>query len=589
MNQQDSLDHIGLAENISLSASDARLLIAHGNRQHDRFIQTLPNKIVDLELLIHQALEANATWLYDCTEGTASMVDGEGKLSSELPENIQERKNTDLHKLLIELQNKSRIDFKSVLVIESALLFEDSNNPTGKDLELLRSLEKISRQTTRNLTIVLKTDNIRSIPSALSSSSFTATIAIPVTNRDERYTYVEMRGNKLASEINTDVSTLACLIAGITDQWNLHRVDRLIETARQSCSCISDIETLAQAIMTGVTKSPWMGKNIREVVRNCSEQLEARVIGQPAAIEAVITTLKKSVTGLSASTQSSASTAPKGVFFFAGPTGTGKTELTKTLAQLIYGSESNLIRFDCGELQQEHSVQRLIGAPPGYVGYEAGGELTDAVAANPSSVVLFDEIEKAHPRLLDTLLSVLDDGRLTNGQGHVTYFTDALIVFTSNLGMHGEDESGDRNIKFDYDTPFHEMESGIRDEIAKTFNSRLERPELLGRLGGKENIVVFDYLRDIDGVVNKFIENIKQRLSNLHKIELVIEEEVINKLNSDLNDNTELLSLGGRGISQTLERNVVNPLAGWLFDNQETSGAVHVTLEEDDSLSFTQN
>ena len=604
MNQEHSTDYIGLAENISLSASIACLLIVHGNRQHDRFAVKLPDNsngttIWKLEQLVHQSLKADVTFLYDAVDGAVKLAHGEGCIK-DLPENDQTKpQKKDLCKLLnylletVDSDEASKTNARIVLVIEASLLFADSNSPQGKEFELLKCLEKIGRRAPpAKLTIVLKTDNTQSIPGALSRSSFTASVAIPATSRDERHAYIRLRGGKLAEKINTDIDSLANSIAGVTDQWILHSVDRLVETACLLPGIdISDIEALAQSMMTGVSKSPWLGENIRKVVRDCRTQLTSRVKGQPAAIEAVITVLKKSVLGLSAATQSSLSTAPKGVFFFAGPTGTGKTELAKTLAQLIYGSESNIIRFDCGELQQEHSVNRLIGAPPGYVGYEAGGELTDAVSANPSSVVLFDEIEKAHPRLLDTLLSVLDDGRLTNGQGQVTYFTDALIVFTSNLGMHGENEHGQRTLRFSQKTKFSKIQSGIRDKIAEEFEVNLARPELLGRLGGKDNIIVFDYLRQpqVREIISKYIDNIAQKLKRTHNIELAIDENVIEQVADRMDDNEDLLSLGGRGIAQVVTRDLIEPLTLWLFDkldDKESIKTVQVILSEDKSLAF---
>ena len=135
---------------------------------------------------------------------------------------------------------------------------------------------------------------------------------------------------------------------------------------------------------------------------------------------------------------------PRGVAFLAGPTGVGKTELAKSVTQLLFGDESAYIRFDMSEFSAEHSDQRLIGAPPGYVGYDAGGELTNAVREKPFSVVLFDEIEKAHPRILDKFLQILDDGVLTSGRGDRVYFSESIIIFTSNLGIYSTAADGTR-------------------------------------------------------------------------------------------------------------------------------------------------
>ena len=148
----------------------------------------------------------------------------------------------------------------------------------------------------------------------------------------------------------------------------------------------------------------------------------------------------RSVMGLTGAQARASGNRPRGVLFFAGPTGVGKTELAKTLTQLIFGDERAYIRFDMSEFAEEHTGARLLGAPPGYIGYDAGGELTNAVREKPFSVVLFDEIEKAHPRILDKFLQILEDGRLTDGRGETAYFSEAILVFTSNLGIFVEDE-----------------------------------------------------------------------------------------------------------------------------------------------------
>ena len=166
--------------------------------------------------------------------------------------------------------------------------------------------------------------------------------------------------------------------------------------------------------------------------------------GQRPAVTKTIDILMRSVMGLTGAQARASGNRPRGVLFFAGPTGVGKTELAKTLTQLIFGDERAYIRFDMSEFAEEHTGARLLGAPPGYIGYDAGGELTNAVREKPFSVVLFDEIEKAHPRILDKFLQILEDGRLTDGRGETAYFSEAILVFTSNLGITVEDEHGRR-------------------------------------------------------------------------------------------------------------------------------------------------
>jgi ATPases with chaperone activity, ATP-binding subunit len=248
--------------------------------------------------------------------------------------------------------------------------------------------------------------------------------------------------------------------------------------------------------------------------------------------------------------------------FFAGPTGVGKTELAKALAELIFGSEHNYIRFDMSEFSQEHTNQRLIGAPPGYVGYETGGELTNAVKKNPFSVILFDEIEKAHPIILDIFLQILDDGRLTSGRGETVYFSESIIIFTSNLGVYSVSPTGEKIQKITPNMEYEEISKRLREEIYTFFKFKIGRPEILNRIG--ENIVVFDFIRPESArlIMKKMLNNIRLKLEDEKKIKLEISPEVEESLYQEV---IKDLSMGGRGIGNRLEVIFVNPLAKLLF------------------------
>lgn len=325
----------------------------------------------------------------------------------------------------------------------------------------------------------------------------------------------------------------------------------------------------------GVTENPWASLD-RQRIRDADAMVARRIKGQTHAVTKMLDIVKRAVIGLTG--EQGRLGRPRGVAFLAGPTGTGKTELAKTITELLFGDESAYIRFDMSEFSAEHSDQRLIGAPPGYVGYDTGGELTNAIREKPFSVVLFDEIEKAHPRILDKFLQVLDDGVLTSGRGERVYFSEAFLIFTSNLGIYRRDSSGERVANTTQEEDFAMVEHKVSSEIDRYFKLELGRPEILNRIG--ENIIVFDFIRpDVaDQIVSMMVEAILERVEMATGRLVQLSADVRNRLREIcLND----LSDGGRGIRNQLEVHLVNPLARLLFDSPGVGPLVidTITLE----------
>ena len=362
-----------------------------------------------------------------------------------------------------------------------------------------------------------------------------------------------------------------------TEGMVLTDVIAITQLCRREKLQFEDIGEAVRRYKLGVTEDPWKRLD-RKKIANAAEFIRRRVKGQQAAVTKSLDIIKRAVTGLSGSQGSRTGGKPRGVMFLAGPTGTGKTELAKTLTELLFGDERAYIRFDMSEFSAEHADQRLIGAPPGYIGSDMGGELTNAIREKPFSVVLFDEIEKAHPRILDKFLQILDDGVLTSGRGERVYFSEAVIIFTSNLGIYKHDDEGRRVLNVQPDEPYDRVESKVRGEIENYFKLQLNRPEILNRIG--ENIVVFDFIRPaVAGqIFDKMIAGILDRLADKQRIKVTLTDVVKAVLREQcLRD----LSNGGRGVGNHLEAWLINPLARALFDaDVAEGGSVTITALE---------
>ena len=270
-------------------------------------------------------------------------------------------------------------------------------------------------------------------------------------------------------------------------------------------------EDIAQVIATwtGIPVSK-ISETENEKLKHLEDNLHKRVVGQDEAVSAVAKAIRRGRVGLKDPNR------PIGSFLFMGPTGVGKTELAKALAEALFGNENNMIRVDMSEFMESHSVAKLIGAPPGYVGYDEGGQLTEKIRRKPYSVILFDEVEKAHPDVMNMLLQILEDGRLTDAQGRTVNFKNAVIIMTSNVGARlitdknklgfsgrDEDENGKQNKQKEYETTKKE----VIGELKKQF-----RPELINRI---DDIIVFHKLedKDIEKIIEIMLAQVEKRLS----------------------------------------------------------------------------
>ena len=329
------------------------------------------------------------------------------------------------------------------------------------------------------------------------------------------------------------------------------------------------IQRIAEAIALykfGIKENPWADLATENKLKDAEKYLRLRVKGQDSAITQSLDVIKRAVSGLSGLQHSSSSSKPKGVLFFAGPTGVGKTEMAKTLANLLFGDDNACKRFDMSEYQQAHSDQKLLGAPPGYVGYDSGGQLTNAVKEKPFSILLFDEIEKAHSSIFDKFLQILEDGRMTDGHGDTVYFSECIIIFTSNLGIYSWDENGERipNVVRGRES-YQEMSGKIMGAIKDYFIKDLGRPELLNRIG--ENFVVFDFIKDdvAQQILAGQLDKVKTNLAETKNVRLELTDRAQNFIAAKALTN---LDNGGRGIGNMIERHLINPLSRYLFDNK---------------------
>ena len=430
-------------------------------------------------------------------------------------------------------------------------------------------------------TLILVVEKFNDLPSWFYyNNPNVRTITIPNPDKNIRLNFIEMNYKK---ELENDLKTKGKFIDNTEGLKNseLKELKNLYERYKKKDENYSLLDALTM-YKYGIKENMWESID-DEAVNNLENSLKDRVKGQDKAIKKVSSVIKRAVTGMSGLQHSSTGNKPKGILFFAGPTGTGKTELTKALAEVLFGDENNCIRFDMSEYSESHSDQKLFGAPPGYVGYEAGGQLTNAIKERPFSILLFDEIEKAHPSIMDKFLQILEDGRMTDGQGNTVYFSEALIIFTSNLGITKKiiDSSGNerREMLVSIDESYEDMENKVINGIKAHF-----KPEVVNRIGN--NIVVFDFIRDEVSqlIVKSQIKKINENIEKIKKIKIVISPEILEyyyKLAKEKN----ILEMGGRGIGNMIEDKYINELSDYIFNSRNENGNI-IAYIENEKINF---
>ena len=372
------------------------------------------------------------------------------------------------------------------------------------------------------------------------------------------------------AERNYNLEKLAELKYG-----TLPDLEKKLEVERDKAEAAKETRLLSEEVgeeEIAEVVSSWTGipvaklvESEREKLLRLPEILHKRVIGQDEGVKGVAEAVLRARAGLKDENR------PIGSFIFLGPTGVGKTELAKALSEALFDSERNMVRIDMSEYMEKHSVSRLVGAPPGYVGYDEGGQLTEAVRRKPYSVILFDEIEKAHPDVFNILLQLLDDGRLTDNQGRTVDFKNTIVIMTSNIGSNylidGIEEDGKVS---------EEVKQKVEDETKKYF-----RPEFLNRI---DDIIVFSPLtmEQIEGIIQLSMKDIEDRLKE-RDITLRMTDEAKRFIAGEAYDP----AYGARPVKRFLQRSVETQLAGEIIRGNIKDGDNVVLDSDGEKLTFT--
>ncbi|UUD36859.1 ATPase [Mycoplasmopsis californica] len=557
-----------LEPNNYINLAEYLTILLHNEKYNDLYYYSpsFTNAIVD-EGEIKISTLANEDDNEDDVEDVFSSGQQGEKTFNEFIDTIAQKMNVILE------NSESVMNTRTAFIIDlSEFIFSDKNQETtlnqiAKVIGLFTNFysQKTLHYLHSKIKLIFITKNTEIFSSiALKNNEEVQYINIPKPNKEERKIFFKKMKNIIEKFIpdfyeEGDVFEQA---VSITDDMSFREILQFIKVLMFNNSTqekrINNFKDLYRLVNFDKKESEW--ENIEyDKIAKLENEFKKRIQGQDEAIKAIKNTLIRSFVGLQGAAQSADYVnKPRGILFLAGPTGVGKTEIVKTLSEFVFGDENKIIRFDMSEYNHEESDQKLIGSAPGYVGYEAGGQLTNAVLEKPFSILLFDEIEKANGKILDKFLQILEDGRLTSSKGELVNFSETFIVFTSNIGANNIKDINDKE----------GARKHFKKEVINYFNNELKRPEILNRIGIK-NIIPFNPITEKDVEICTNI--IKHKLNKVIKM-LKEKRYIIN--HTDVGDEKELYkqiikkydsSLGGRGLVTTLETYFIDPLSSFIF------------------------
>jgi len=589
-------------DNLRRLLNQKEVLIIHGNIRDTAYLTEEGNLVRGLTDLINKTGRELG---YDKTVSWGSFFDHEGRghspmwslekitpLNGDQPEiretESQDRVSDVLHRWLEE--EITSIDEKKIFIInyiDKITAYAPDGMYSEPTAELVTLIQKIIENISENNRLIMIALRDTMIPvEYYTNSPRVAVMEIPLPDRAERHLYYSTTLS--STNISSDQIDLLSNITEGLYMKDLENIlsDVLAELDENQELSSSMLRKIVNRYRIGTEEDPWSGIPLTGPPKGLLDSAEnwflERVVGQDHAVREMVNAIKKArsgVVGLASGGQSK----PKATFFFAGPTGVGKTFLAKKLAEYLFDTEEAFIRFDMSEFKEEHTVSKLIGSPPGYVGYDQGGQLTNAIKNRPFSVILFDEIEKAHPKIMDIFLQILDDGRLTDSRGQTVFFTESVIIFTSNIGTRTVDSMGNPTseqreldeIINDSGLSESERERRVREhftgKVREFFMYEISRRELLNRIGS--HIIAFNYLNKADSQVNLIENKLKDISENFRDkfagrgYRLHFSPELTEYFLEGYGDS--ISEFGGRGLVNALEDEIGNIVADQLLMAEE--------------------